>query len=158
MIGKLLTLTDSPRFHHNEIVAGLNKQQLIIILVICLSAAILGYAIGYTIQPKVKTEQAGKVETNPLFQIQTAIIPEGKVTNLKDGAITITDDNNQEGEFPLSKNLVIYKPLKPGSPEGTSSPDIKSIELNQKATIVLQSMSNSQFEVTEISYIQQSGQ
>lgn len=134
--------------------------QLLILLAIIIISALAGYFIGYSrsSQTNVKeTMGANIIKTSPLFQFQTAIIPDGKITALEDNVLTVQNDQNQKGEFPLSKSLAIYKPLRPDSPEGTSSSDIKSIELNQKATVVL-NFTNGQFEVTEISYIPQSGQ
>ena len=132
-----------------------NRVQIFILLIVSVVSIITGYFVGYSKQPIAKeVVEESMTKTNPLFQFQTAIIPEGKVTALNKNILTVTNDKNQMGEFPLSKRLAIYKPKEPNSKNASSSSDIKSIELNQKATIVL-SFSNGQFEVTEVSYIPQ---
>lgn len=127
-------------------------QYIVIVLIVGIASAVIGYSLGYQKYLGLKNyTDANTIKTSPLFQIQTAIIPEGKIIILENNILTVENDQNQKAGFPLSKKLTVYKPVKPGSSEATASSDIKAIETDRKAAIVLDFI-DGQYQVSQISY------
>lgn len=91
------------------------------------------------------------IKVSPIFDSQRATI-RGSVSQIKHNSILVIKNRaNSTDQFPAAPNLQIYK-YKVGSTEATASSDLKSIELDKEALIVLEAIKG-EYKVVSISYL-----
>lgn len=98
------------------------------------------------------TPAANLIKTSPLFDSQTATINGQVIQVIHNTLITIQVKNQAglTGDFPIAPNLLIYKYQSAAT--ATSSADLKTIELNKDALIVLEYIKG-EYKVVSISYL-----
>ena len=124
---------------------------IVLIVVLSALAGFGGYYFGIN-QATFSQKTNGKalVESSAIFQTQTASIL-GKVVKAEGDKITVVDQSNKEGAFPVSKKFVIYKPVK-NSNQATPSSDLKMIDPTQQAFISLEVI-DGKYQVVSITYL-----
>lgn len=132
-------------------------KTIFIILFLSVISLAIGLGVGYNFKnisaannQQIQIDPNKPPQKKPIFKSQIATI-EGSITEVKNNMATITNDQGQSDTFLLSTKLVIYKPEKAGSPRAISSADIKQINLNQKALIVLE-MIDGNYQIVSISH------
>ncbi|MBI3486449.1 hypothetical protein HY025_05945 [Candidatus Daviesbacteria bacterium] len=128
-----------------------------IVVLILVSAGIgffLGRYTGSTNSPTIfKSGPAGEgmVKVSPLFKIQTALA-QGKITAVNNSSVSIQDDKNQIGSFPLSKNFTVYNQDAQNKNILKASYEVKDIVLNKIAAVNLK-VEDGQYKIITITYL-----
>ncbi len=118
------------------------------------NSSFLSSKLGSISQPQNINDGVTK-KTSPLFNPQSATI-NGKITKIEGRNLTIVDNKNQTDTFQANDNLVVYK-QKNGNTPASSSANIKDLELNKDAVIVLQGFGDT-YKVISVSYLSLPGQ
>lgn len=146
----------------------LSKFLPVVVIVLVVVASIIGFLVGKgsssnkTSATTPKSSQPGQpgasvkpktIDVSPLFDTQTATV-RAKVTTVSGTNLTVQNQRGQTDTFPASSRLVIYK-YPSGASQATSTSDLKSIELNEEALMVLEFADN-KFQVVSITYLPKS--
>ena len=130
------------------------KSLFVVVLVVV--AAVAGFLFGSAGSAKTKLPQVTtgtgnqSVAKNPIFKSQTATF-QGVITKVDGSNLSVKDDKGQTDTFPVSQRAVIYK-FKAGSPQASASSDLKTIETDKQALVMLE-LVDDKYQVVSISYL-----
>lgn len=128
------------------------KYLVTVILVVV--AAVAGFLFGSAGSgknglPQITTNNQ-PVSKNPIFKSQTATF-QGVITKVSGNSIEVKNDSGQVATFPVAGKVVIYK-FTGASPQASASSDLKSIETDKQALVMLE-LIDSGYQVVSISYL-----
>lgn len=135
-----------------------HMRYTLLTFVLMLIAAIIGFVIG-NLKPIMNSSlpqltqnfsNQASIKESPLFEAQLATVT-GKITAVNGNVLTVTDQKNQTDQFTASSRMLVFK-LSLTGPSSSPSADLKSLELNKMATLMLEKTENG-YEVTSVRYL-----
>ena len=126
-----------------------------VILILMLIAATGGFYAGKTTilpgSPYTPT-QSGESSTlaSSVFKSQTATF-QGVITKVDGKNLQVKSDSGNTASFPISERAVIYK-FSGKSPQASASSDLKTIETDKQALVMLELLDNN-YQVVSVSYL-----
>lgn len=121
------------------------------VLITALIFSVAGFLTG-----RSKISAPGLIQTqfptkSPLFLEQRAIF-QGKITKFDGSKVSLENKQGLKGEYALSAHPVIFKQMD-SAKLATPSSDLKEIELNKEAVVVLKLEDAGGYKVTNINYL-----